>query len=73
MQRVAPNDLQQSILHLAAALPAASAALANHMDFLARAKDQLAARCATAGDVLLQVEAGLGRFLNTPRSSPFTG
>ena len=72
-QRAAPNDLQQSILHLGAALPAGSAALFAHMDQLVAVKDQLAAaQRATAGDVLRHVEAGLSRFLNTPLSSPMT-
>jgi phospholipase C len=69
----APNDLQKSILHLAAALPAGSAALAAHVDLLAALKNKpAAAQSATAGDVLLHVVAGLSRFLKTPLSSPFT-
>ncbi len=67
-QRAAPNDLQQSILHLAAALPGGSAALVAQMDRLAAVEDQdAAAPCATAGDVLRQVEAGVSRFLGAPR------
>ena len=63
-----PNGFQQAILHLASALPAGSAALAQHLDFLATAKGQGAvAQCATVGDVLLKVEEGLSRFLRTPR------
>jgi phospholipase C len=67
----APNDLQRSIIHLASKLPAGSAALAAHAELLSAASDDIAAQCATAGDAIRQVEAGLSRFLKAPRLSTF--
>ena len=67
----APNDLQRSIVRLASTLPAGSAGLVA-ADFLSAAKDQIAAPgSATVEDALRQAEAGLSRFLKTPRSPLF--
>jgi phospholipase C len=67
--RAAPNDLQRSIVRLAMSLPAGSAALALAADLVSAARAQMAAPgCATVEDALRHAQAGLGRFLTTPRA-----
>jgi phospholipase C len=65
-----PNDLQQSLAHLATNLPAGSASVPAHKASLTAAQAQaIQPNFQTVGEALQQVESGLARFLSTPQLS----
>jgi phospholipase C len=64
-----PNDLQQSLAHLASNLPAGSASVATYKANLAALQPQGQSQFQTVEQALNSVETGLARFLSTPRAS----